>query len=181
MNLMNLNSLKINIDDNKIINLIIKPTNLNINNEVINDFQKAIDYIANHKSSIGVIISNENNSYSFNYDLNYLYSLNKPALIFENITKLSKAFRRLETLTKPIVSIISGSVSLGGLEIILHSHYKIADTDNKTKFIFRNIKYALIPAIGASQRLPRLIGIEHSLQLFLNENDAKKHLIKVNK
>jgi len=169
MNLMNLNSLKINIDDNKIINLIIKPTNLNINNEVIKDFQKAIDYIANHKSSIGIIISNENNSYSFNYDLNYLYSLNKPALIFENITKLSKAFRRLETLTKPIVSIISGSVSLGGLEIILHSHYKIADTDNKTKFIFRNIKYALIPAIGASQRLPRLIGIEHSLKLFLSD------------
>jgi enoyl-CoA hydratase/carnithine racemase len=166
---MNLNSLKINIDDHKIINLIIKSTNLNINNEVINDFQKAIDYIANHKSSIGVIISNENNSYNFNYDLNYLYSLNKPALIFENITKLSKSFRRLETLTKPIVSIISGSVSLGGLEIILHSHYKIADTDNKTKFIFRNIKYALIPAIGASQRLPRLIGIEHSLKLFLSD------------
>ena len=64
MNLINLNSLKINIDDNKIINLIIKPTNLNINNEVINDFQKAINYLANHKSSIGVIISNENNSYN---------------------------------------------------------------------------------------------------------------------
>ena len=41
---MNLNSLKINIDDNKIINLIIKPTNLNINNEEINDFQKALTW-----------------------------------------------------------------------------------------------------------------------------------------
>ena len=141
---MNLNNIKINIDDDDIINFIIKPNNLNINNEVINDFQKAIDYIASEKSVAGVIISTEHNNYNFNYDLNYLYSLNEPVLIFENITKLSKSLRKLETLGKPIVSIVSGSVSLGGLEIILHSHYKIADTNNNTQFIFKNLKYNLI-------------------------------------
>lgn len=50
---MNLNNIKINIDDDDIINFIIKPNNLNINNEVINDFQKAIDYIASEKSVAG--------------------------------------------------------------------------------------------------------------------------------
>jgi len=166
---MDLNNLKINIDDNKIINLIIKTGTLNINNEVINDFQKAVDYITNDKSMSGIIISSEESNYNFNYDLNYLYSLNEAALIFENITKLSKSLRKLETLGKPIVSLISGSVSLGGLEIILHSHYKIASTNNNTQFIFKNLKYNLIPAIGASQRLPRLIGIEPSLKLFLSD------------
>ena len=166
---MDLNNLKINIDDNKIISFIIKAGTLNINNEVINDFQKAVDYIANYKNISGIIISSEESHYNFNYDLNYLYSLNEAALIFENITKLSKSLRKLETLGKPIVSIVSGSVSLGGLEIILHSHYKIADTNNNTQFIFKNLKYNLIPAIGASQRLPRLIGIEPSLKLFLSD------------
>jgi len=83
MNLMNLNNIKINIDDDNIINLIIKPSTLRINNEVINDFQKTIDYIASEKSVTGVIISTENYNYNFNYDLNYLYSLSEPALIFE--------------------------------------------------------------------------------------------------
>ena len=68
---MNLNNIKINIDDDDIINFIIKPNNLNINNEVINDFQKAIDYIASEKSVAGVIISTEHNNYNFNYDLNW--------------------------------------------------------------------------------------------------------------
>ena len=166
---MNLNNIKINIDDDNIINLIIKPSTLKINNEVINDFQKTIDYIASEKSVTGVIISTENYNYNFNYDLNYLYSLSEPALIFENITKLTKSLRKLETLGKPIVSLISGPVSLGGLEIILHSHYKIADAESETQFIFKNLKYELIPSIGASQRLPRKIGIEQSLELFLND------------
>ena len=61
---MDLKNLKINIDDNKIINLIIKTGTLNINNEVINDFQKAIDYIASEKSVAGVIISTEHNNYN---------------------------------------------------------------------------------------------------------------------
>ena len=34
---MDLNNLKINIDDNKTVNLIIKTGTLNSNNEVIND------------------------------------------------------------------------------------------------------------------------------------------------
>ena len=59
---MDLNNLKINIDDNKIVNLIIKTGTLNINNEVINDFQKAVDYIANDRNISGIIISSEGKS-----------------------------------------------------------------------------------------------------------------------
>tara|TARA_B110000196_G_scaffold319578_1_gene338058 strand:+ start:1445 stop:2962 length:1518 start_codon:yes stop_codon:yes gene_type:complete len=165
---VNLNNLKINIDDKGIINLVIKSNNLLFNNEVINNFETAIDYISNNKSAIGVIISTEHNNYNYDYDFNYLFSLNNSASIFKNITRLSNSLRKLETLGKPIVSAISGSIKLGGLEIILHSHYKIADTDTNTKFVFTNTKYGLIPAIGASQRLPRQIGIENSLKLFLS-------------
>ena len=163
---MQLDNLKINIDDQNIANLIINSKNTLINKQFIKDFKKAIDYIINDKNIVGIIITSDN--YNYNYDLNFLYSLNTSSLIFENITKLSGALRKLENIGKPIVSIISGSVQLGGLEIILHSHYKIADVNKSTKFIFKNLKYSTIPAIGASQRLPRQIGIENSLRLFLS-------------
>lgn len=163
---MKLDNLKIDIDDQKIANLIINSKNMLIDKQFIDDFKKAIDEIIKDKNIIGIIITS--NNYNLNYDLDFLYSLNESSLIFENITKLSGALRKLESLGKPIVSIISGSVHLGGLEIILHSHHKISDVDENTKFIFKNLKYSTIPAIGATQRLPRQIGIENSLKLFLN-------------
>ena len=167
---MNLNNIKLINEEQGIVNLIINSKNTLINAEFINDFKEAIDFISNKKEIKGIIISTNHNNYDNDYDLNFIFSLKNAESIFNTITKLSKALRRLETLGKPIVSLISGSVSLGGLEIILHSHYKIAYTNNNTQFIFKNLKYNLIPAIGASQRLPRLIGIEPSLKLFLSDN-----------
>jgi len=173
---MRLDNLEINIDDNGIANLIINSKNTLINKQFIENLKEAIDCIINNKNIVGVIISSK--SYNYNYDIDFLFSLNTSALIFENITKLSSALRKLENIGKPIVSIISGSVELGGLEIILHSHYKIANIDSNTKFIFKNLKYSLSPAIGASQRLPRQIGIENSLRLFLSNKiiNAKQAL-----
>ena len=165
---MNLSNIEVSNNDDGITNLIIKSKNILINDEFINDFIESIDFISNYKNLKGVIISTDHNNYDYDYDLNYLMSIKNSELIFNTITKFSLAMRKLETLGKPIVSIISGEIKLGGLEIILHTHHRIANK-NKTPFYFKNIKYSLIPSIGASQRLPRQIGIEKSISLFLSD------------
>ena len=165
---MNLSNIKVINNDEGITNLIIKSKNTLINDEFINDFTESIDFIASYKNLKGVIISTEHNNYDYDYDLNFLLSLKNSELIFNTITKLTKALRQLETLGKPIVSIVSGEIKLGGLEIILHAHHRIANKSN-TIFHFKNIKYSLIPSIGGSQRLPRQIGINKSVNLYLSD------------
>jgi enoyl-CoA hydratase/carnithine racemase len=167
---MKLNNIELVSDKQNIINLIIKSKNILINQEFIQDFQEAINFIANNKNIKGVIISTDHHNYNYNYDLEFLMSLSTSELIFNTIIKLSKNLRKLEKLNIPIVSIISGKVELGGLEIILHSHYKITDNETSTKFHFKNTTYALIPAIGGTQRLPRQIGINKSLNLLLSNS-----------
>ena len=166
---MNLNNIKLINDEQGIVNLIINSKNTLINAEFINDFKEAIDFISNKKEIKGIIISTNHNNYDYDYDLNFIFSLKNAESIFNTITKLSKALRRLETLGKPIVSIVKGKIKLGGLEILLHSHYRIAQESSETKFYFKNAKYSIIPAIGGTQRLPRQIGINESINLFLSD------------
>ena len=178
---MNLNNIKLFVDENNIANLSLQSNNILINEEFINDFIEAINSICNNKKIKGVIISSDQNEYNYDYDLNFLLSLTSAKAIFDVITKFSKTLRKLETIGKPIVSIIEGKIKLGGLEIILHSHYKIALDDSKTNFYFKNIKYSLIPSIGGSQRLPRLVGINESVNLFLsNKILSAEEALKIN-
>ena len=166
---MNLNNIKLINDEQGIVNLVIKSKNTLIDAEFINDFKETIDFISNKKEVKGIIISTDHNNYNYDYDLNFIFSLKNAESIFNTITKLSKALRRLETLGKPIVSIVKGKIKLGGLEILLHSHYRIAQESSETKFYFKNVKYSIIPAIGGTQRLPRQIGINESINLYLSD------------
>tara|TARA_B100000686_G_scaffold342430_1_gene421597 strand:- start:2127 stop:3626 length:1500 start_codon:yes stop_codon:yes gene_type:complete len=169
---MKLDNIRLDIDKSGICNLILdtKSSEINVFNEsVINDFIKATEFILNNSEIIGIIISSAKESFHDGYDLNYLYSLKFPKDIFETIYRLSKTLRRLETSGKTIVSAISGYTNLGGLELILHSHYKISDNSKNTKIIISNVKYDFCPNIGGTQRLPRLIGISETLDLLLKD------------
>lgn len=166
---MNLKNIKLFFDEDNIANLSLQSKNTLINEVFINDFIETIDFIYNNKNIKGIIISSDQNHYNYDYDLDFLLSLKNSKSIFDTITKLSKSLRKLETIGIPIVSIIKGEIKLGGLEIILHSHYKIASKDSNTNFYFKNLKYSFTPFIGGTQRLPRLIGINESINLFLSD------------
>ena len=170
---MNSKNIKTIIDKEGICNLIFdaKDRDHNLfNKEVINELSKTIDLIINDPKIIGVIISSQKKSFHHGYDFKYLYELKNAEEIFQQIYLLSKTLRKLEVCGKPITCAISGSSNLGGLELILHCHYRVADNSDNTKITIRNIKYDLCPNIGGSQRLPRAIGVSETLDLLLNDN-----------
>lgn len=49
------------------------------------------------------------------------------------------------------------------MELALVTDYRIATDSTNTVIGFPEIKLGLIPAAGGTQRLPRLIGIQHAL------------------
>ena len=74
-------------------------------------------------------------------------------------------FRRLEGLSIPVVAAMHGTVLGGGLEISLACHYRIALPG--TRFGLPEITLGVIPGAGGTQRMPRLIGVEKTLDLIL--------------
>ncbi len=75
-------------------------------------------------------------------------------------------FNRLENLPIPTVAGLHGTVLGGGVEIALALHYRVAAP--ATRLGMPEVTLGIIPGAGGTQRLPRLIGVERSLELVLS-------------
>ena len=72
-------------------------------------------------------------------------------------------FRRLEQSPVPVVAALHGTVLGGGLEMALACHYRIAAPG--TRLGLPELTLGIIPGAGGTQRMPRLIGVEKTLEL----------------
>jgi 3-hydroxyacyl-CoA dehydrogenase len=85
-------------------------------------------------------------------------------------------FGQLEALRVPVVAGLHGTVLGGGLEIALACHYRVAAP--ATRVGLPEVTLGIIPGAGGTQRLPRLIGVDKTLELILGGQpiDAKTAL-----
>jgi 3-hydroxyacyl-CoA dehydrogenase len=74
-------------------------------------------------------------------------------------------FRQLEQLPVPVVAGMHGVAMGGGLEISLACHYRVAVPG--ARFGLPEVTLGIIPGAGGTQRMPRLIGVEKTLELIL--------------
>jgi 3-hydroxyacyl-CoA dehydrogenase len=76
-----------------------------------------------------------------------------------------RLFNRIEALPVPVVVGMHGTVMGGGLEIALACHYRAAVPG--ARFGLPEVTLGIIPGAGGTQRLPRLIGVEATLELII--------------
>jgi 3-hydroxyacyl-CoA dehydrogenase len=76
-----------------------------------------------------------------------------------------RVFNAIEALPFPVVAAMHGTVMGGGLEIALACHYRVAAPG--TRFALPEVTLGIIPGAGGTQRMPRLVGIEKTLELVL--------------
>jgi len=74
-------------------------------------------------------------------------------------------FRGIEMLPLPVVCALHGTVLGGGLELALACHYRVATPG--TRCGLPEVSLGIIPGAGGTQRMPRLIGVENTLDLIL--------------
>jgi len=87
---------------------------------------------------------------------------------FEPFTRKGhKALNELAASKKPVVAAINGACLGAGTEIALACHARIASDDKKTHLALPEVMLGLLPGGGGTQRLPRLIGIQRSLDMLL--------------
>ena len=74
-----------------------------------------------------------------------------------------KFMNHIETGPKAVVAAINGNCLGGGLEIAMCCHYRVAV--NGVNLGQPEVQIGLIPGAGGTQRLPRLIGLRHALEM----------------
>ena len=75
-------------------------------------------------------------------------------------------FAVMEALDKPVVAALHGTALGGGLETALACHYRVADKG--ARMGFPEINLGIVPGAGGTQRLPRIVGVENAVGMFLS-------------
>ncbi|XP_073138861.1 glyoxysomal fatty acid beta-oxidation multifunctional protein MFP-a-like isoform X3 [Henckelia pumila] len=71
----------------------------------------------------------------------------------------------LEGARKPLVAAIEGPAFGGGLEIALACHARISTST--AQLGLTELQYGILPGLGGTQRLPRLVGLTKALEMIL--------------
>lgn len=81
------------------------------------------------------------------------------ATVFAEIEQIKGDFRTLETLGKPVVSLLGGTALGGGWEVALIGHHRIAIDDRKIAFGLPEVTLGLLPGASGVTKMTRHLGL----------------------
>jgi enoyl-CoA hydratase/carnithine racemase len=136
-----------------------------------------LEEIFNEPGLKGVIIKGSGRHFSAGADLDKLTQLAKDELLLaKKISAGKKLIRFIENAHVPVIAEINGVCFGGGLEIALACHIRIC-SDNAL-FAFPEANYSIMPGLGGTITLSKLIGAGRSAEIILSGEimDAQKAL-----
>ncbi|MEA2560243.1 MAG: 3-hydroxyacyl-CoA dehydrogenase / enoyl-CoA hydratase / 3-hydroxybutyryl-CoA epimerase [Acidobacteriota bacterium] len=139
-------------------------------------FEEQIAQTERQRPDALVILSGKPDGFVAGADIEELQTLKEPEQVIEMLQRGHALMNRLAALPFPTVAAIHGACLGGGLELALACRFRIATEHPKTKLGLPEVQLGLIPGLGGTQRLPRLIGVPAALDLILTgrQVDARK-------
>ncbi len=101
-------------------------------------------------------------------DINEILTITNPEDGYQVSRVGQEIFDRFAKLPFPTIAVIDGACMGGGTELALACTYRIASDNDKTKIALPEVNLGIFPGWGGTQRLPRLIGLQRSLDLILS-------------
>jgi 3-hydroxyacyl-CoA dehydrogenase/enoyl-CoA hydratase/3-hydroxybutyryl-CoA epimerase len=135
------------------------------------ELDRIIDQIKADSNLKGVVFVSGKKDFIVGADIEEINKIKSVEEGIEASRALSEVFTRIESLKVPTVAAIHGQALGGGLELALACTWRVLTNDKSTQLGLPEIQLGLIPGAGGTQRLPRLIGLERSIDMILS---AKK-------
>ena len=138
-----------------------------INRQILLDLERCFSEVATGDSVGVVILSGEGKAFSAGTDLNELggSSAVEGQGIRQLVRKAQKAYSAIENLEKAVIALIHGYAMGAAMEMILACDLRIASEE--AVFTIPEVDLGLVPDLGGSQRLPRIVGLARAKELIL--------------
>ena len=138
------------------------------NKETLSEIALAFDEIENDDSIRGVIITGSGEkAFVAGADILEISTLDNISGT-EFALEGQEVFNKIEQCSKPVIAAINGFALGGGCELALACHIRYA-SDN-AKFGQPEVNLGIIPGFGGTQRLSRIVGKGHALELLMSGN-----------
>ena len=143
-----------------------RPGRMNtFNLEMIDEVSTAIDEADADDEVRSILIKGEGDTaFSAGADLTMFTGLDSESAIAAS-ERGQRLMDRLEASPKPIVAAIHGFCLGGGLEFVIACDFRVAA--ESASFGSPEVNLGIIPGWGATQRLPRLLGLARAKELVL--------------
>jgi len=143
--------------------LIDNPPVNSLHPKVQEGLKRCYEDAVNDSSIKAVVITGKGASFVAGADIAELHKMQyakgiTPKQVEAFISKGNEIFNRLEQGPKPIVAAINGTALGGGCELALIASHRVA-TPN-AKIGLPELSLGIIPGLGGTQRLPRVIGLK---------------------
>ncbi|MDT8991686.1 3-hydroxyacyl-CoA dehydrogenase NAD-binding domain-containing protein [Curvibacter sp. APW13] len=126
------------------------------------DMSEVAAQVVKDKDAIqGILLASNKTTFFAGADLKGAMRLqpSDAAKIFEEIERVKRNFRTIETLGKPVVSLLNGTALGGGWEVALVGHHRIAIDDKKTQFGLPEVTLGLLPGASGVTKMTRHLGL----------------------
>ena len=138
-----------------------------INRDFIDAYEQAIDKVVEEQGLKGVIVASAKKDFMVGGDLQLLLAAKDAQQVIDVANHLDSIMRKLETCGKPVVAAMNGTALGGGYELALACHHRILIDGKAVRVGLPEVTLGLLPGGGGTQRLPRMIGIQSSLEALL--------------
>ncbi len=130
-------------------------------------FEEQVGALASQDIRGLVILSDKPGYFVVGADIEELGSFTDRREVVEFIRRGHRLVSGFARLPFPVVAAIDGACLGGGLELALACDRRVASNAKHTKLGLPEVQLGLIPGLGGTQRLPRLIGVPEALDLIL--------------
>lgn len=163
---MNLESLTYDVEDGIALLVLNRPDKLNaLSRDVLDELEDCFVAIARDDAVKGVILTGAGEkAFAAGADISQFKSMG--AMEGHRFALRGQAvFNRIEALPKPVIAAVNGFALGGGCELALACHLRTAS--ESASFGQPEVNLGIIPGYGATQRLPRLVGLGRATEMIL--------------
>lgn len=157
--------LEVGADGVGIITIVNPPLNL-VSVDVLLSLKKSIEEAVQHDDIKALVIIGSQSKFSAGADVTtFGKSQGKKAHSELGFLSIDFVTNTLEAARKPIVAAIDGPAFGGGFEIALACHARISTS--AAQLGLTELQYGILPGLGGTQRLPRLVGLPKALEMIM--------------
>lgn len=120
-----------------------------------------------------VIFSGKPDSFIAGADVEAIREIQGPADGEEKARLGQEIYSALAALPVPTVAAIHGICLGGGVEMALACRYRVASSHPKTRLGLPEVQLGILPGWGGTTRLPRLVGLQASLDMLLTGKQVR--------
>jgi len=140
-----------------------------LSSEVIRSFTEGLEFIGKEPQIKALILaSGKENMFIAGADIREILKTTDQSVARALTDKGHIALNKLLALKVPVVAAVDGICFGAGLELILCCDKRVATKNPNTLIGLPEVNIGLLPGLGGTQRLPRLIGLKPALEIILS-------------